>query len=62
MTYVKDFLVSLFIVVMLLLATAFDPGYEDAKLSAQVLDEAKAQAYADEQTVKHELVASTSIK
>lgn len=57
MTYVKDFLVSLIVIVILLCATAFDDSYEDSKLSAQALDEAIAQAYADEATLKHALAA-----
>jgi hypothetical protein len=63
MNKVKDWVLSAVIVfVFLCAAFGYDDTYEDSKLSAQVLDEAIAQAYADKQTVKHELVASTSIK
>ncbi len=57
MTYVKDLLFSLIIIVLVLFATALDDSYEDSTLSAQVLDEAITQAYAEQKTASHVLHA-----
>ena len=53
MKFIKDFVICVPVVFIFLLAVfALDDSYENADLSAQVLDEAIAQAYADYQEQK----------
>lgn len=58
MNRVKDYLFTgVLCILFLIVLAALDDSYEDSELSAQVLDEAIAQAYANQKTIKHELVA-----
>lgn len=56
MSSFKDRLITASLFISFLLALfALDDSYEDSVMSAQILDEAIAQAYAEQQTVKQEL-------
>jgi hypothetical protein len=52
-----DYLTAIVIVILFLSVSAFDDSYEDSKLSAQVLEEAIAQANEDRKEIDHVLVA-----
>lgn len=57
MRVIKDGLISvLFAFLFLVAAFAFDDSYEDSKLSAQVLDEAIAQANEEQQLFTPEFI------
>lgn len=58
MNRVKEYLFTgVLCILFLIVLAALDDSYEDSELSAQVLDEAIAQAYADQKTVDHVLHA-----
>lgn len=54
--FIVDFFITLLVVIFFLAISAFDDSYEDAKLSAKVLDEAIKQGREEKQAIAYLLL------